>query len=222
MSETWRIGALARATGLSIRALRHYEALGLLKPSHRSRAGHRLYSRCDVQRLQQVQSLKQLGFARREIGDCLGTRRMSPHRILELHLDRARAALAAHQKLVARLELLKDRLEKRKDVPIDEFIRAVQAITMTERYFTTEQQELIRRRREMVGEDRMRQVEQHEWPQLIADVRAAMDAGVAPSSSKRRDEHYSRLSAGSAPRAERAASVPWFRWMVHVQCRRPK
>ena len=43
---------------------------------------------------------------------------------------------------------------------------------MAEQYFSADQQEFIRQRREIVGEDRIRQVEQYEWPTLIAEVKA--------------------------------------------------
>ncbi|MGE4539008.1 MAG: MerR family DNA-binding transcriptional regulator [Desulfovibrio sp.] len=46
-----RIGELARKSGLTVRALRHYDAIGLLTPSGRSDAGYRLYDRKDVMRL---------------------------------------------------------------------------------------------------------------------------------------------------------------------------
>ena len=53
-----RIGALAAATGLSVRALRHYDEIGLLAPSGRSEAGHRLYSTSDVERLYRIRLLR--------------------------------------------------------------------------------------------------------------------------------------------------------------------
>ncbi len=46
-----KIGELAKKTGLTVRTLRHYDAMGLLAPSCRSEAGYRLYSGDDVERL---------------------------------------------------------------------------------------------------------------------------------------------------------------------------
>ena len=51
---------------------------------------------------------------------------------------------------------------------------------MTEKYFTPEQRDWIKRRAEEVGPERIRQVEQVEWPTLIAEVRAEMDKGTPP------------------------------------------
>src|SRR5437879_196784 len=114
----WRIGTLAQHTGVTVRALRYYESLGLLKPSHRSSSGHRLYGRRDVERLQQIRSLRQLGLSLTEIRECLVDRRLPARRIVTLHLERARAVLGAQQALVRRLESLKRRLDDRRDVPI--------------------------------------------------------------------------------------------------------
>jgi MerR family transcriptional regulator, thiopeptide resistance regulator len=177
----WRIGVLAQRTGVTVRALRHYDALGLLKPSHRTDAGHRLYTRRDIERLQQIRSLRQLGLSLAEVRTCLLDRRVSVRRIVSLHLERARAAVKTQQTLVQTLEQLNERLKKSSSVRVDEFVRTVEAITMSERYFSPEEQEFIRQRAELVGAERIRQVEQHEWPTLIAEVQAKMDRGTDPS-----------------------------------------
>jgi len=69
--EALKVGELARRTGLTVRALHHYDEIGLLRPSLRTEAGHRLYSEGDVARLQRVLSLRQLGFSLEEVRDCL-------------------------------------------------------------------------------------------------------------------------------------------------------
>lgn len=57
----WRIGDVARATGLSVRTLRYYEDEGLVTPSGRLAGGHRVYSPDDVRRLYRVCVLRRLG-----------------------------------------------------------------------------------------------------------------------------------------------------------------
>ena len=61
--EALKVGELARRTGLTIRTLHHYDEIGLLKPSGHTESGHRLYTSSDITRLQQVVSLRQLGFS---------------------------------------------------------------------------------------------------------------------------------------------------------------
>jgi DNA-binding transcriptional MerR regulator len=55
------VGELARLTGVTVRTLHHYDERGLVTPSQRSAAGHRLYDDDDVLRLQQVLLLRELG-----------------------------------------------------------------------------------------------------------------------------------------------------------------
>ncbi len=59
----WRTGELAKAAGLTVRTLRYYDQVGLLKPSGRSEAGHRLYNADDVTRLYQVVALRHMGLS---------------------------------------------------------------------------------------------------------------------------------------------------------------
>jgi DNA-binding transcriptional MerR regulator len=67
----WKVGELAGATGLTVRALHHYDRLGLLVPSQRTHAGHRLYGEADVSRLYHVLALRDLGFSLAEVGELL-------------------------------------------------------------------------------------------------------------------------------------------------------
>ena len=54
---------------------------------------------------------------------------------------------------------------------------------MFEKYYTPEQLEQLKARKEQVGEERIQQV-QREWPELIAEVKAAMEAGLDPAHPK--------------------------------------
>ena len=58
----WTIGELADEAGVSVRALRHYDHVGLLVPESRSFGGHRRYSEGDVERLYRIVALRRLGF----------------------------------------------------------------------------------------------------------------------------------------------------------------
>ncbi|HEX8699064.1 MAG TPA: MerR family transcriptional regulator [Myxococcaceae bacterium] len=61
------VSQVAKLAGVSVRALHHYDEIGLLRPSGRSEAGYRLYEQPDLQRLQQVLFFKELGFPLEEI-----------------------------------------------------------------------------------------------------------------------------------------------------------
>lgn len=62
-SQPRTIGRVAALTGLTVRALHHYDDIGLVSPSMRSAAGYRLYTDDDLRWLQQVLLFRELGFA---------------------------------------------------------------------------------------------------------------------------------------------------------------
>jgi DNA-binding transcriptional MerR regulator len=83
------VGQVADELGVTVRTLHHYDEIGLLSPSERSRAGYRLYTEADLERLQAVVVYRRLGFALDEIGallDATGADR-------EDHLRRQRTAV---------------------------------------------------------------------------------------------------------------------------------
>src|SRR5260370_25473425 len=103
-SSLWRVGELAKRTGVSVRTLHWYEEIGLLSPTQRTEAGHRLYAAEDLGRLQQIRSLRLLGFSLDEIRDCLGQQKFSPQQVIALHIGRLDHEIALQQRLRARLE----------------------------------------------------------------------------------------------------------------------
>ena len=140
MERLWKVGELAGQTGLTVRTLHYYEEIGLLAPSRRTEAGHRLYAEADIVRLQQILSLRQLGLPLEEIRDCLGRRGFSPQQVIQLHLARLREQVALQQRLCERLEALAAVLRSAEAVSVETLIETIEGITRMEKYFTPEQQ----------------------------------------------------------------------------------
>ena len=69
--DTMHIGVVAEQTELSLRTLRHYDEVGLLRPSARTPGGFRLYTQDDVERLLLIRRMKPLGFTLEEMGELL-------------------------------------------------------------------------------------------------------------------------------------------------------
>jgi len=65
------IGQLVQTSGVSIRTLRYYDSIDLLKPSDYTEGGHRLYTTEDLSTLQNIKSLQFLGLSLKEIKDIL-------------------------------------------------------------------------------------------------------------------------------------------------------
>src|SRR5699024_12117631 len=62
---------VTKKTGVTVRALRHYDHIGLLLPAGKTAGGHRLYGEEELTKLQEIQFLKTLGFSLQEIKDML-------------------------------------------------------------------------------------------------------------------------------------------------------
>jgi Cu(I)-responsive transcriptional regulator len=67
----FNIGEAARASGVTAKMVRHYEAIGLLPPARRTEAGYRLYGMDDVRMLQFIHRGRALGFSLDQIADLL-------------------------------------------------------------------------------------------------------------------------------------------------------
>jgi MerR family transcriptional regulator, thiopeptide resistance regulator len=101
--EGRKVGELAAATGLTVRALHHYEQIGLLPASARSTGGHRLYSVDDVSRLYRICLLRRLGFPLAEIATVLDDPAWNLRAALGRHLAELDARLSAGQALRERV-----------------------------------------------------------------------------------------------------------------------
>jgi MerR family transcriptional regulator, thiopeptide resistance regulator len=178
--RVWKVGELARETGLTVRTLHHWDELALLKPSGRSESGYRLYGEEDVARLQRIVSLRQLGFPLDGIRECLERPEFSTLGVLEMHLESARRRLSEAGELVRRLEAVAAHLRSNGTASPEALISTIEATIMFEKYYTPEQLETLRQRAEHIGPERMQQV-QEEWPRLIAEVRAEMERGTDPA-----------------------------------------
>jgi DNA-binding transcriptional MerR regulator len=188
--RSWKVGELAERTGLTVRTLHHYDAMRLLTPTGRTGSahgsGHRLYTAEDVARLQQILSLKQLGFALEEVREYLDRADYDPREVVRLHLGRVRERVADLKRLEGRLSSLAESLEAAGAVSADQFLTTIDEMTMIEKYYTPEQLDQLKARKELVDEGRILQVQQ-EWVELIASVKAAIEARLDPADPKAQD-----------------------------------
>src|SRR5215217_6556637 len=71
MGRYYRVGEVAALTRVSVRTLHHYDRIGLLRPALHSPRGYRLYGETELLRLQQILTLRYLGFPLKRIGELL-------------------------------------------------------------------------------------------------------------------------------------------------------
>ncbi|WP_369373220.1 MerR family transcriptional regulator [Streptomyces sp. cg36] len=98
------IGEVARRSGVSARMLRHYESLGLLRPSGRTGSGYREYAGADIRRIFQIESLRSLGLSLREIGRALDEPGFAPAALVGDLIRQTRERVAAETELLTRLQ----------------------------------------------------------------------------------------------------------------------
>lgn len=132
--EGWSVGDLARSAGVSVRTLHHYDHIGLLVPADRSTAGHRRYSRSDVQRLYRILVLRSLGFDLPSIGQMLaGDSTPSLLETARWQLDNVSERIRATQALHAKLATLVTALEASQEPSTADLLHAMEATTMSVR-----------------------------------------------------------------------------------------
>jgi DNA-binding transcriptional MerR regulator len=175
--EHWKIGELARIAGVTVRTLHHYDSVGLLQPSERTSGGHRLYSAADVERLYRLLALRGVGLPLEEIGPLLDSEDGIGDTVRR-HLGRVEQQLGALEELRLRLMRLLEALDGDED-STQRFLDALEAMTMFEKYYTPEQLQQLEQRRQELGEDAIKAVEQ-EWREIYAKLADLRQRGVDP------------------------------------------
>jgi len=121
---------LAQLTGLTVRALHHYDHLGLLTPSGRTGAGHRLYTAEDVARLYRISLLRRLGFSLEQIGHVLDDPQWQLHEAVQRHLDDTTHRIELAVSLRSRLSGIATELAHHESPSPDELFAALEGLTM--------------------------------------------------------------------------------------------
>ncbi|QOC93770.1 MerR family transcriptional regulator [Micromonospora craniellae] len=97
------IGEVARRSGVSARMLRHYDALGLVRPTGRTVGGYREYTPENIRRIFHVEGLRSLGLSLREVGRALDDPGFTPAALVGDLIRRAEERLHRERELLDRL-----------------------------------------------------------------------------------------------------------------------
>jgi DNA-binding transcriptional MerR regulator len=179
MDETHRsIGEVASATGLTVRALRHYDAIGLVRPSLRTGAGHRLYGDDDLARLARVVALRRLGLGLEQVASALDEE--EPETVLRRHLAALERELELTAALRERLVRVLDTVGQQAWRSGDRSIAIIEVMMSIEQHYTPEQMVTLEARREALGEEGMA-AGQQAWADLLGELKAELEAGTDPT-----------------------------------------
>ena len=171
LSRFYPIHEFANLAGVTIKALHHYDKLGLLKPK-RTSAGYRMYAECDLERLEKIFALKLLHVPLKQIkvmldGQALElteTLRLQRHALEEEHLQLSRAIHAI--RLAERAFEAGDASEPAVLKRIFEVIQMQNEIDVMKKYYSSEKEWEKRRRYYEQGPSR-------EWRDLYRDIAAS-------------------------------------------------
>jgi len=180
VERRWSVGELARSTGVTVRALHHYDEIGLVRASERTGAGHRRYTEGDLQRLYRVCALRGLGLSLEEIGSVLARPAddVSALRAVLVgqlaHLDEQAIRVT---RLRTRIGHLLSRLDTSGMPDPEQLTTTLEMISMLDDHYTREQQDQLAARRDALGRDRIEALK-FEWFGLAQRLRQLQQEDV--------------------------------------------
>ncbi len=178
----------ARAAGVTVRTLHHYDRIRLLRPTRYTEAGYRLYGARDFARLQQIVTLKFIGLPLKEIRKLLDARELDLAETLRMQRD----VLGARRRQLDMALKAIDEAERAAETcgagepAWEAFRKVIEVINMEQntewmkKYYTEEQLADLARR----GTPEVLERGQRDWAALIKEVEAAEREGVDPSSER--------------------------------------
>jgi DNA-binding transcriptional MerR regulator len=186
MDDPLDIRDVARRTGLTSRALRFYEARGLLKPL-RTYSGRRLYGRGELERIQQIVALKRAGLSLAQIGKLTARGAMDLGAIVDAQLQVIEERKAELDEARALLLTVKSRIDRGEPVDAATFcslIRQGDKIMepqdwkkVTDRYFSPEEQARWAEKMKDAPADFDQEEYGRKWKELGVRVEAAIPKG---------------------------------------------
>jgi len=186
--QVYRVKEFAELSGITVRALHHYDQLGLLKP-RRTQAGYRMYSLWDLERLEQIVALRFLGIPLKQIKTLLDRSALDLPDALRLQLrvlenkrsllDRAIDAIRDADKAMQPGKPADSALLKK----IIEVIEMQDNMNWSKQYYSEEAQAKIEERKALWSPELQERVTR-EWTELIRDVEAAIAQREEPAGAK--------------------------------------
>jgi len=165
----WSIGALARACGVTVRTLHHYDRIGLLTPEARTASGHRRYTERDLRRLYRIRALRALGLSLEEIAETVAEPAEDLRDVLVTQLDGVRDQIAQLAAIRDRIGDILRRIDARQSPEPDQLMTTLELMSMYENYFTPEQRDRLMRRRTELGPEAV-EAARTEWAGIVVDL----------------------------------------------------
>jgi DNA-binding transcriptional MerR regulator len=176
-----KIGDLATRSGLSVRALHHYDSIGLLSPSLRTESGMRLYAEADLIRLHRIQALKQLGYSLVEIRQSLDDADIKPLDIIQRQLSVLQERARQATQLRERLERVAEQVSAGGPPADSDWLDVLELMNIYDRHLTHEEATALHNPKQGSRSEIEKQ-----WTALIKEARYAMDSHTPADSAAAR------------------------------------
>lgn len=134
-----KIGELAARSGLTVRALHHYDSIGLLTPSARADSGYRLYNSADVARLHQIQALRKFGMSLADIATFLASPDAPFADIVAQQIAALDQQIRQASALREQLNRLQQQMSGDGDPALEDWLGTLEQMKLYEAYFSPEE-----------------------------------------------------------------------------------
>ncbi len=170
MSRFYRIHEFAELAGVTVKALHHYDRLGLLKPG-RSEAGYRMYCESDLERLEQIVALKFLGLPLKQVKAVLDRAEVALPEALRMQRRALEEKHALLGNLIRAVRAAEEAAEPGNPAVLKKIIEVIEmqdSVEVMKKYYGTE--EAWERHRRLYEEGPA-----PEWRELYRAVQAALE-----------------------------------------------
>jgi len=195
MEKRFQIHEFAALTGVTVRALHHYDRIGLLRP-RRSASGYRLYGSRELERLEQIVALRFLGVRLKEVGPILEGSELAQA------LPRQRAVLEEKRRNLERairaIEVAERSMASGQKPTTEILTKIIEVMAMqkdpswTEKYYSPEAQAAIKERQRTWTPELQAKAEQ-DWRSLFRDVETALDQDPASEAAQELGRRWKSL-----------------------------
>ena len=186
MGRIYKVGEFAALTNVSVRTLHHYDRIGLLRPSAISEGGHRLYSENELLRLQQILTLRYLGFPLAQIRELLERPDFDLLASMQIQQRVMRNRIAELEQIESALGELVERRKATGQWDWDMVVQTASKVQSghnlkgidVDKYYTPEQMRQFEELGNKLGPEVIGDIERR-WTELFADINANADLDPA-------------------------------------------
>ncbi|WP_164670081.1 MerR family transcriptional regulator [Virgibacillus doumboii] len=182
----YSIGELARISRTTVRALRYYDEISILKPAYVSEGGHRYYDEEAFAKLHYILTLKEIGFELEKIREIMDNQQASPKELLEMRLEMITSEIQELEKNKRTIQLAMQIMEFGGHENWEElfgtfkqsFLNWKEILDNRKKYLTPEEQKKLANMSNLGGNTELNSG----WSYLLNDIRKALEQGISPES----------------------------------------